>query len=215
MRLIICLLLSATAHGMLTLIPSGRLGGTDEGNLSRFVNQGGTQRTLNATLRSADSSARRNKPLDRDRGSQAEVLPKKVSEPKNEAAPKADRQSSADASSSGWGIPAPHYVSPSELSERPRPPEDLNLEPPEIEKMDGAGKLMISLFISAEGAVDRIEIEKSTVPEHMQKVVLLQFSGARFKPGEKAGVAVPSRMRIEVTIAPRAPVVAAPPPRQR
>lgn len=105
----------------------------------------------------------------------------------------------------GFGIPAPRYYGPREVTRRAQPIEDIAPAPPGLEAVATTGTLVLALWIGTGGDVERLEIESSVFDESIGEVIARQFRSIRFRPAEKDGVPVKSRMRIEVTVQPPAP----------
>ena len=61
------------------------------------------------------------------------------------------------------------------------------------------GRVVLELYISADGVLDRIQVAKADPPGRFEQSALEAFRAARYAPGRKGGVPVPSLMRIEVT----------------
>jgi outer membrane biosynthesis protein TonB len=122
-------------------------------------------------------------------------------------------QQGIDEPSAGLGIPLPYYYyGPREVSERARPAQDINLEPPGLLGIPGQGRLILLLWISESGGVDRVEIESSQLDGSMEKVIAEQFRRANFSPAHLEGRPVKSRMKIEVVVRPPVSYVVPPPP---
>jgi protein TonB len=62
------------------------------------------------------------------------------------------------------------------------------------------GKVVLRVFVGADGAVDRVEVLKSNVSPAVEEAVVNAFSQVRFRPGEIEGVAVTSETRFEIPI---------------
>lgn len=102
------------------------------------------------------------------------------------------------------GIPVPRYLDPKELTRRARVLEDIEPSPDELEGRPGSGKIVLVLFISETGKVDRVELESSRLEEPFPSSLSRQFLAARFAPAERDGIPVKSRMRVEVVVRPLA-----------
>jgi hypothetical protein len=100
------------------------------------------------------------------------------------------------------------------VSERARPAQDIDLEPPELLGVPGQGKLILVLWINESGTVDRVETASSQVADTTEKVIAEQFRRAVFSPAQLDGKAVKSRMKIEVVVRPPVSYVV-PPPRPK
>ena len=60
------------------------------------------------------------------------------------------------------------------------------------------GKVVLSVFLAADGAVVRVEVASSSLPPAYGDAAVAAFSRLRFRPGEIQGVAVSSESRYEV-----------------
>lgn len=111
-------------------------------------------------------------------------------------------------------IAEPYYFPQQELSRRARILQDIDPYLGGLRDIPGAGKAVVVLWISEQGRVDRAEAETSGLDEVFEQAILAEFRSARFIPGERAGIAVKSKMRIEAELLPRSrfttPVDAAP-----
>jgi len=61
------------------------------------------------------------------------------------------------------------------------------------------GRVVLDLYISRAGAVDRARIVRAAPPGRFEQAALKAFAVARFTPGMRKGQAVPCVLRIEVT----------------
>ncbi|HYD81747.1 MAG TPA: hypothetical protein VEC06_18255 [Paucimonas sp.] len=95
---------------------------------------------------------------------------------------------------------APHYFSSKDLTERPRVlrdiPENLTLTLPDVPPQTA----IVRLLINERGAIDRVVMEDSTLPEHAARLVAEAFSETRFHPGRIDDVPVKSQLRIEIAL---------------
>lgn len=107
------------------------------------------------------------------------------------------------------GIPVPYYYPPAEVTQRPHVASPIDTSV--VDDEEGAGKAVLVLYINEQGKVDKVETESSHLSERLNALVAQQFGSARFLPAEKDGQPVKSRLRIEVTIRPRAPQTKAAP----
>ena len=64
----------------------------------------------------------------------------------------------------------------------------------------------MNVYISAEGAVDRVEVVESRVPEAFRDAAVKAFAQSRWEPGVKGGRKVGSVKQIEVAFQPPAGV---------
>lgn len=60
------------------------------------------------------------------------------------------------------------------------------------------GWVILELFISASGQVDKVDVLSSDAPEDFIESAQRTFSQAAFNPGLKDNIAVPSRVKVEV-----------------
>lgn len=84
------------------------------------------------------------------------------------------------------------------LDEGPTPLEPIVVPYPEGLTQPPQGRVILQLFINASGRVDRVEMMESDAPPEFVALAQETFSGARFHPGFKDNVNVPSRIKIEV-----------------
>jgi TonB family protein len=85
------------------------------------------------------------------------------------------------------------------LSRRARPLVTVDLDVPESSLLSQSGRLVLKLWISHLGTVEKVVIDKSSLPEGFAKAVASVFAKARFAPGEVDGRPVDSVLLIEVT----------------
>lgn len=94
----------------------------------------------------------------------------------------------------------PHYFLVSELNERPLVSEDhastLSLYLPGISPQIAR----MRLFINEYGDVDRVELEKSELPEEAERLITEAFSRTKFHAGKIDGVSVKTQIKIEVAV---------------
>lgn len=91
------------------------------------------------------------------------------------------------------------YFKGSELTQRPRPIEPVELSYPPTPDGDWSGVLVLRLLISETGSVDQVIVETADLPAVFQDEAVMRFTKARFDPGRINGVEVKSQMRVEVT----------------
>ncbi|VWX59518.1 conserved hypothetical protein [Burkholderiales bacterium 8X] len=93
------------------------------------------------------------------------------------------------------------YLSRSELDTAPSLLEDVSpIYPPEAGLQEGV--VVLRLSIGANGKVDRVEVISAQPPGLFDASAIAAFGQARFEPGRRLGLPVPSRMTIEVSYAP-------------
>ncbi len=91
------------------------------------------------------------------------------------------------------------YLPVSKLSERPLILRDI--DPLLANAQDTATQLLVlQLLINEYGDVDQVLVEDAAVPAEMLWQLQQRFLQARFLPGRLQGLAVPSVLRIEVTV---------------
>lgn len=94
------------------------------------------------------------------------------------------------------------YIPSTLLDVEPTVIQDIPNDPPELLGRTETGTMILTLLIGVSGAVDEVIVESSDLPEVFAEVARRDFLGARFNPGVRNGQAVPSTMRVEVTIGP-------------
>jgi protein TonB len=90
------------------------------------------------------------------------------------------------------------YLPSSALDMAPRPLDDIDPLIPE-EARGRAGSVVLQLFISAQGVVDRVEVLHSNPPGLFDASAVAAATRVRFSPGYVAGVAVDGQVTREVT----------------
>ncbi len=202
MRLPQALTISVTVHTGMFALPVGRFfhdasSGT-RGTAQLRAELGGTPRTTSAGNIAPTSAA------------SAHELDGK---PKVEQGRRPDNEtiSPAGEEAGGFGFPVPYYFSASEVSERAKPVQEIDLDPPESQALPEAGNLLLTLWINESGTVDRIDVDSSGVTEPIAKAITEQFRRATFTPARLDGEAVKSRMKIEVVVRPPVAYDATPP----
>ncbi|MDD5176742.1 MAG: hypothetical protein PHQ05_10005 [Sterolibacterium sp.] len=96
-------------------------------------------------------------------------------------------------------MPAPHYYTTDQLTKRPQPAGEAELEPPEIAHVIASGKMILKLWINELGEVIAVDVEKTDLPEEFSRSAVAAFKRLRFTAGERYGQRVGSVMRIEVS----------------
>lgn len=95
----------------------------------------------------------------------------------------------------------PVYFPATELTRKPMPLTDWTefgwRLPPQTQ-----GIVFITVFISATGVVDRVEFPQSVSSEIQEWVRDTLIVGARFQPGERNGLPVPTRITYQFELAP-------------
>lgn len=127
----------------------------------------------------------------------AQGAPKLTAAPLPEPPPATERRDGADL----LPFPAPVYYPTDQLTRRPQPLQLVDLDAPQIKPILASGVMVLTLWIDAFGAVAKVDVEKSELPESFTKAAEAAFRQSRFTPGERSGQKVGSVMRIEVTYA--------------
>lgn len=94
--------------------------------------------------------------------------------------------------------PAPTYYTTDQLTKRPQPTAEPELETPEILPILSPGTIILKLRINDRGAVVSVDVEKSDLPELVSNSAVAAFKNLRFVPGERDGQRVGAVMRVEV-----------------
>lgn len=97
--------------------------------------------------------------------------------------------------------PAPdargHYPA-AQISRPPRPLSSIDLNLPEARLLTAPGRLLLTLWIDAEGVVVAFQVDAPDLPEEYATAVAETFSAARYAPGVLLGRKVPSVLRLEI-----------------
>lgn len=120
--------------------------------------------------------------------------------PQAEAAPEPQPVAEPPAAADAMAEPpeGPEYLPRPWLSVAPAPLEPVALDYPALEGDTGWHHAVLALFIDETGAVQRVRVEDSELPALLEEAARKAFMAARFQPGEIDGVAVRSRLRVEV-----------------
>jgi TonB family protein len=95
-------------------------------------------------------------------------------------------------------LPAPTYYTTDQLTKRPLPTAEAELDAPEIRPIIASGTIILKLWISELGDVSSVDVEKTDLPEIFSRTAVAAFRNLRFVPGEINGQPVGAMMRIEV-----------------
>jgi len=93
---------------------------------------------------------------------------------------------------------APYY-GPRDLDVRPQVKTHVMPEYPKDLPAGVRGRVVLDLYVSASGTVDRVVVVRAEPKGRFEQSAVKAFSAARFTPGQRKGVAVQSRLRIEVS----------------
>ena len=101
------------------------------------------------------------------------------------------------------GCEEPRYLPARELDTRPFPLAHVDpAYPASPGEAQIYGKVRLDLYISARGAVDRIEVLESGVPKEFLDAAIKAFAESRWEPGVKAGRKVRSLKSVVVSFEP-------------
>jgi TonB family protein len=98
---------------------------------------------------------------------------------------------------SGEEVDPSLYLPRSALTEGASPIDMVDLPYPD-QAPSGSFRAELTLFIDQSGSVRRVRIEEGALPAALEDVARQAFLRARFVPGSIDGVAVRTRMRIEI-----------------
>jgi len=94
---------------------------------------------------------------------------------------------------------ATYYWPPRQLEVRPQVKTHVMPEYPKELPAGVRGRVVLDLFVSAAGEVDRVVVVRAVPKGRFEESAIKAFRAARFTPGRHKGAAVPSRLRIEVS----------------
>jgi protein TonB len=94
---------------------------------------------------------------------------------------------------------APRYRVAADLDVRPQIMSHVMPEYPRNILSGTKGRVVLDLFVSAKGTLDRIHVVKAEPPGRFEQAARQAFAGARYSPGLRKGKPVASRLRIEVS----------------
>lgn len=97
--------------------------------------------------------------------------------------------------------PPPPYYPADRLEVHPFALGVIPLSPPALAGYPDSGKLLVELWISDSGKVDRVEVAPSPLPLIFSAVVRQAYAGASFIPARADGRPVACHIRIEVDYA--------------
>lgn len=92
------------------------------------------------------------------------------------------------------------FFSADQLTKRPRPKGNVDLDIPEAGLLTTSAPLVMRLWIDSLGRVVSIEIQNTDLPKPFTAAVAATFGRARFEPGEMYGRPVGSIMKIEISL---------------
>lgn len=103
----------------------------------------------------------------------------------------------------GFSAPQDKYFTLAEIDVRPQPVNEVDLiYPKRAYAMRTRGKVLLTIFISEEGAVDDVKIIEATPAGVFEEAALTATLALRFSPGMRYGQRVKSQKTIEVVFDP-------------
>ncbi|MGQ0522215.1 MAG: energy transducer TonB [Betaproteobacteria bacterium] len=122
------------------------------------------------------------------------------------AAPREDAQTPGSRPAQkivGFSAPQDKYFTLAEIDVRPHPINDVDLVyPVRAYAMRTRGKVLLTIFINEEGAVDNVKIIESTPSGVFEEAALTATLALKFAPGMRYGQRVKSQQTIEVVFDP-------------
>jgi protein TonB len=115
-----------------------------------------------------------------------------------EAAPAERKPVRPKAAPAAAPAPAP-YLRTAELDVRPQIKNHVMPEYPRDVLPGTRGRVILELRIGTDGKVAAIDVARAEPGGVFEEAAVKAFSGARFSPGMKRGVPVPTLMRVEVS----------------
>ncbi len=97
------------------------------------------------------------------------------------------------------------YLPAARLDERPTVLVDIPIDPPELREHSQGGRLILTLWIGSDGAVENVTVDENSLPAVFAESAVRGFLSAKFSPGRKDGVAVKTRMQVAVSYLPLGP----------
>ena len=90
------------------------------------------------------------------------------------------------------------YFEGKELTLQPKLKGSIALDNPESATMPETGTVQLRLLLNVKGSVDKVIVDKASLPEVFVESVKHSFLSASFKPGEIDGLAVQSQFFVEI-----------------
>ena len=91
------------------------------------------------------------------------------------------------------------YYSTSQLSQPPVPLNEIAFDDPAVAAVIASGKMVMTLWINAQGEVEKAVVDDSELPGLFTEPTIEAFKRLRFTPGALDGRSVGTIMKIEVT----------------
>lgn len=204
-RLLVALLFSCLLHFSIVVMPY--LGKNQPGHspIRQTVNK--TTRPISVSLtpqRPSKNPTSRVDPIDQSPPSrQSEDDSDTPPSPSHPPAPaEADKTTPPEAPAKGaelLPLPASIYFATNQLTKRPQPLGEIELDTPQTRAVVASGRLILKLWINESGEVANVEVEKTELPEIFSKTAVAAFKNLSFSPGERNGIRVGNIMRIEIS----------------
>lgn len=186
-------------HVLILAVPAGDLA-------LQAVNAVSTRTALSAVLRTAETpngSLAAELPISRpDKATTPlDMARPEQPEPPSESSESTPQEDQPEEAATALGVPLAYYRT-RELSKPPQPITpipDFSLFRPDSAE---AARLVLRLFISDKGVVERIQVENTELSEEQSETLKAMFLDTRFSPGILETRPVPTQMRIEVLVEP-------------
>ena len=132
-----------------------------------------------------------------------EAAPTVIEPATQQPASRADAPPTADQKMVGYSAPQDYYFTLAEIEVRPQPINEVDLVYPALAyAMRTRGKVLLTLFISEEGAVDDVKLIGATPPGIFEEAALTATLALKFSPAMRYGQRVKSQKTIEVNFDP-------------
>ncbi|WP_303783968.1 energy transducer TonB [Azovibrio restrictus] len=205
-------LISLALHGLLLTLPAGKVSGTPFSERSqRTLKSAPDARTvLMLTWKKQESPS----PSPQEIKPAPDRIPplpppahRETPEHQDQAEPEKTVPDNPPAPDGKPTLGSGHYFLREEVERMPRILEDPGAPDGELEQQlqahTSGGRLVLELWISEHGYVDRIDILESTQKPELEQLLTRGFAQARFFPAQRQSVNVKSRLKIEVVVQPR------------
>lgn len=92
------------------------------------------------------------------------------------------------------------YIRPQDLTEKPQLLQDIEPNLRVTVADFPTQTAILRLLINEMGYIDKVEVDRSRLPEEVEKIVSNVFSTLKFIPGKRNGIAVKTWLKIEVLL---------------
>lgn len=198
-RLSACLIFSLLLHLVLALLCNQKTSFVADGKNNELAGKTGTNSAL-LVFMSPDSLSRK-----KTEGVKARPFPAKAARMLTEAISVDSAVEQVEEIIGGRAlqhadsiIREPRYYRLSDLTRNPHILQEPSFVLPTSEDTEVTGKVILRLFIGESGAVDRVVVEESELPESFEESIADSFTKASFIPGAIEETPVNSQVRIEV-----------------